>query len=128
MLLTMVIAALVVDGIFSAAGLIPAGPRPTRADIFTSIRLDYKLALNVLGAVIFSVLFWLTARRGATDPVCGMKVDREKAVTTELAGQTDYFCSAHCLQAYESDPDRYGGPSDRSALAGKLARVLRDAE
>lgn len=50
-----------------------------------SSSIDYKLALNVLGAVIFAALFWLTARRGATDPVCGMKVDRDTAVTKEVA-------------------------------------------
>ena len=103
MFATMVIAALIVDAIFSALGLIPTGPRPTRADIFSSIHLDYKLALNVLGVVIFAVLFWLTAHRGATDPVCGMKVDRAKAVTKELGGQTYYFCSQHCLDAFEED-------------------------
>jgi YHS domain-containing protein len=100
----MVIAALIVDGIFSGLGLIPTGPRPTRADIFSSIRVDYKLALNVLGLVIFAALFWLTARRGATDPVCGMTVDRAKAVTKELAGETYYFCSDHCLHAFEAAP------------------------
>jgi len=72
MFTTMVLAALVVDGIFSALRLIPTGPRPTRADIFSAIHVDYKLALNVLGVVIFTVLFWLTARRGVTDQVCGM--------------------------------------------------------
>ena len=93
MFVTMVIAALIVDGIFSALGLIPTGPRPTRADIFSSIQVDYKLALNLLGLAIFAALFWLTARRGATDPVCGMKVDRDKAVTKEFGGETYYFCS-----------------------------------
>src|SRR5579859_7230625 len=42
MFVTMVIAALIVNAIFSAVGLIPTGPRPTRADIFSSIRADYK--------------------------------------------------------------------------------------
>jgi uncharacterized protein len=107
MFVTMVIAALIVNGIFSALGLIPTGPRPTRADIFSSIQVDYKLALNILGVVIFAGLFWLTARRGATDPVCGMKVDRAKAVTKEFAGQTYYICSTHCLHAFEADPDKH---------------------
>jgi YHS domain-containing protein len=107
MFVTMVIAALIVNGFFSLAGGIPSGPRPTRADIFSSLRVDYKLALNVLGVVIFGVLFWLTARRGATDPVCGMKVDRGKAVTKEFGGETYYFCSAHCLHAFEADPEKY---------------------
>jgi uncharacterized protein len=107
MFVTMAISALIVDAIFSALGLIPTGPRPTRADIFSSIHLDYKLGLNVLGVVIFGVLFWLTARRGVTDPVCAMKVDREKAVTKEVGGETYYFCSTGCLHAFETEPERY---------------------
>jgi uncharacterized membrane protein YraQ (UPF0718 family) len=107
MFITMVIAALIVDAIFTALGLIPTGPRPTRAEIFGSIRVDYKFALNILAVAIFGVLFWLTARRGVTDPVCGMKVDREKAVTKEFGGETYYFCSTHCLHAFEADPDQY---------------------
>src|SRR6185437_3902301 len=101
MFVTMVIAALIVDGIFSAVGLIPTGPRPTRADIFGSIQVNYKLALNLLGLVIFATMFWLTVRRGATDPVCGMTVDRERARTAEIAGRRLYFCSEHCLHEYE---------------------------
>jgi len=61
MFVTMVIAALIVDLIFGLAGLIPE-TRPTRNDIFGSVQLDYKLALNLLGLAIFSVLFWLTRR------------------------------------------------------------------
>ena len=87
MFVTMVIAALVVDGLFSALGLIPTGPRPTRADIFGSIELDYKLVLNLIGLLIFTVLFWLTAKRGATDPVCGMKVDRARAIRIDAGGE-----------------------------------------
>jgi uncharacterized membrane protein YraQ (UPF0718 family)/YHS domain-containing protein len=107
MFVTMVAAALAVDGIFSALGLIPSGPRPSRADVFGSVQLDYKLVLNVLAAVVFAVLFWLTARRGATDPVCGMKVDRAKATTLETGGRTLYFCSEHCRSAFQS-PGRSG--------------------
>jgi uncharacterized membrane protein YraQ (UPF0718 family) len=115
MFITMVIAALIVGAIFSALGLIPTGPRPTRADIFSSIAVNYKLALNLLGLAIFAGLFWLTARRGATDPVCGMQVDRHKAVSKELGGETYYFCSEHCLHAFEADPDTY---TSRIAAAG----------
>src|SRR5436305_736834 len=42
MFATMVIAGLVVDGLFSVGGLIPNGARPTRDDIFSSIQVDYK--------------------------------------------------------------------------------------
>jgi uncharacterized membrane protein YraQ (UPF0718 family) len=107
MFITMVIAALIVDGFFSALGLIPTGPRPTRADIFSQIQVDYKLALNLLGVVIFAGLFSLTARRGATDPVCAMTIDRHKATSKQHAGQTYYFCSQHCLHAFEADPGKY---------------------
>src|SRR4051794_920309 len=47
MFCTMVVAALVIDGVFSVLGLIPSGPRPTRPNIFGSIQVDYKLFLNV---------------------------------------------------------------------------------
>ena len=107
MFVTMVIAALIVNGLFSALGLLPTGPRPTRADIFSAVHFDYKLALNLLGVAIFAGLFWLTARRGATDPVCGMTVDRAKAVAKEFGGRTYYFCSNHCLHAFEADPEKH---------------------
>jgi uncharacterized membrane protein YraQ (UPF0718 family)/YHS domain-containing protein len=108
MFVTMVIAALIVDGIFSALGLIPTGPRPTRADIFSQVQVNYKLALNLLGLVIFGALFWLTVRRGATDPVCGMKVDRAKALSAEVDGERFYFCSEHCRDRFEAGAQRPG--------------------
>jgi uncharacterized protein len=109
MFVTMVIAALLVDGLFSALGLIPTGPRPTRADIFSHIQVNYKLFLNVLGVGIFAALFWLTVRRGVTDPVCGMKVDRARAVTKRVGAETLHFCSEDCRHTYElrrEDRDR----------------------
>ena len=71
-----------------------------------SIEVDYKLLLNVVASAVFAGLFWLTWRRGATDPVCGMKVDRSKAITKTIAGETYYFCSEHCLHAFEANPQR----------------------
>ena len=97
MYVTMVAAALLVDLSFSALGLIPS-TRPSEGDVFGSIEVDYKLWLNVVAFAIFSMLFGLTLRRGATDPVCGMTVDRAKAVRAE--GQ--FFCSEHCRAAYLS--------------------------
>ena len=108
MFVTMVTTALIIDGSFSALGLIPTGPRPTRADIFSAIHVDYKLALNLLGVAIFAALFWLTARRGASDPVCGMKVDRGKAISEEFGGETYYFCSAGCLHAFTRRYSHHG--------------------
>ncbi len=106
MFVTMVGAALVVNGLFGGLGLIPGGPRPTRADIFGSVQLDYKLALNGVGVAIFAALFSITARRGVTDPMCGMRVDRAKAVRKEFGAETFFFCTEKCLHAFELDPDR----------------------
>jgi uncharacterized membrane protein YozB (DUF420 family) len=62
MLVTIVIAALIVDALFGLAGLIPTGPRPSRADVFGSVQLDYKLVLNLLGLAIFTALMWISRR------------------------------------------------------------------
>jgi uncharacterized protein len=62
MFLTMVLAALIVEGLFSLAGLIPSA-RPTRGDVFGSVELDYKLALNVVALAVFGILIYLTVRR-----------------------------------------------------------------
>jgi hypothetical protein len=104
MFVTMVVAALIVDGLFNVAGLIPTGARPSRADIFGTVTVNYKLALNVLGLVVFGALLWLTGQRGVTDPMCGMKVDRAKAIRMDFGEETFYFCSEHCLHAFEVDP------------------------
>jgi len=101
MFVTMVSAAVIVYGLFSALGIIPQ-IRPTRADIFSSIKIDYKLFTNMLGLAIFASLFSLTMRRGATDPVCGMKVDRLKALRKDTPGGAVFFCSEHCLHAFEA--------------------------
>jgi len=102
MLIAMVFAALGVGGVFSAIGLVP-DTRPSADEVFGSVGLDYKLVLNVIALAVFAALFALTARRGATDPVCGMTVDRAKAATLEVDGHTLYFCSEHCRHTYASD-------------------------
>jgi hypothetical protein len=65
MLVTMILAALVVDGLFAVTGLMPHA-RPSRAEIFSGVKVDYRLFTNVLGAAIFATMFGLTLRRGAT--------------------------------------------------------------
>jgi uncharacterized protein len=111
MLVTMMVAALVVDGLFTAAGLIPE-TRPTEADVFMGIEVDYKLALNVLGVVVFAVLFGLTLRRGAKDPVCGMTVDRAKALRATRDGRTYHFCSESCRDAFVAGHEHGGHGHD----------------
>jgi uncharacterized membrane protein YraQ (UPF0718 family)/YHS domain-containing protein len=103
MFVTIVLAALIIDAVFAALGLIPTGPRPTRAEIFSGVHFDYKLFLNVAAFLVFAALMALTVRRGATDPVCGMKVDRGKAIRKDLAGEAHFFCSEQCLRAFEAE-------------------------
>jgi uncharacterized protein len=111
MFVTMVLAALIVDLVFGAVSLIPTS-RPSRGDIFGSVGLDYKLMLNVVGLVVFVALFWMTMRHGVTDPVCGMKVDRAKALRAEYAGRTYYFCSEHCRHTFGADPEQYASTKE----------------
>jgi YHS domain-containing protein len=127
MFATMVIAALIVDGIFSGLNLIPSGARPSRADIFGSVKVDYKLFLNVIGVAVFATLFWLTLRRGATDPVCEMSVDKSKAHTHEFNGKRYYFCSEHCLHAFTAEPGRYASGASGPAEAHGLPRGPADS-
>ena len=62
MFVTIVIAALAVDGLFSLAGLVPTD-RPDTDDVFGGIELNYKLVLNVIALIAFAWLMNLTMRR-----------------------------------------------------------------
>lgn len=44
----------------------------------------------------------------ATDPVCGMAVEKSTAAaSTEHEGRTYYFCSEGCRQTFEREPEKY---------------------
>jgi len=114
MFASMVIAALAVDGLFSAAGLVPEN-RPS-VDSITSrgIEWNYTTALNIVFFPIAAALFALTFRRGARDPVCGMTVDRQKTPYRSVVdGRTVSFCSAGCKARFDADPGAYLDPSRR---------------
>jgi len=113
MFTTIVISAIAVDLLFNAAGLIPQA-RPTRADIFSPVSVDYRLFTNAAGVLVFTVLFGMTMRRGATDPVCGMRVDRARAVRVRTNDGTLYFCSEHCAHTYAQ-----GGSVDAHHVASE---------
>jgi uncharacterized protein len=69
MLVTMIVAALIVDGVFGLVGLVPTGPRPSREDVFGSVGLNYKLGLNIVATAVFVALLWLS-RGGSADHSC----------------------------------------------------------
>ena len=123
MFVTMVAAALLVAGAMDLAGLIPSGPRPSRAGIFGSVALDYKFALNVLATAIFLTLLWLTHRRGATDPICGMTVDRARAVRRTVGGDAVYLCSQECAAAFDAAGVAPAGT--QSSSDGRGSRLRR---
>jgi uncharacterized protein len=116
MFITMIVAALAIDGAFDLLGLIPTA-RPTAGDVFGSVALNYKLVLNVIALGGFAALIGLTRRRGATDPVCGMTVDRAKAVTLEDDGHTVHFCSEHCRHVYANERGTAAPPAHADAHA-----------
>jgi uncharacterized membrane protein YraQ (UPF0718 family)/YHS domain-containing protein len=127
MLVTMILAALIVDLVFSALGLIPE-VRPTTGDVFGSIELDYKFVLNVFATLIFVALIGLTVRRGAIDPVCGMSVDRATAHRLEHDGRTHFFCSEHCRATFvarvsgreQADDGGHAHDHDHAAQHGRV--------
>ena len=46
--------------------------------------------------------------RVAKDPVCGMDVDEaEAAAKSDYQGQSYYFCSLGCKQAFDKEPQKY---------------------
>ena len=52
----------------------------------------------------------------AIDPVCGMNVDSEHTTqVSDYRGTKYYFCSKHCLESFESNPDAYATRQDAAA-------------
>jgi len=41
------------------------------------------------------------------DPVCGMNVDADSAVTSEHMGKTFYFCAQGCKEKFDQAPMNY---------------------
>jgi YHS domain-containing protein len=104
----MVVAALIVDGVFSLLGLVPSS-RPSVASISERpITWNYTTVLNLIFLAVFGALIWLTMSRGAKDPVCGMTVDRGAAPPTSThSGRTFHFCSAHCKATFDANPEAF---------------------
>lgn len=41
------------------------------------------------------------------DPVCGMTIDREKAVVVTYRGNAYYFCEVACAGIFRDEPKRW---------------------
>ncbi len=118
MFVSMVVAALIVDGIFNALDLVPTHRPSIESIAERDISWNYTTFLNIVFICVAVALVGLTLRRGAKDPVCGMTVDRHKTLNrSEYAGKTVYFCSAHCKARFDKDPERYLAARDTPVLA-----------
>jgi len=114
----MSIAGLAVEGIFQLFGAIPSS-RPA-AVVPEHLQWNYTTVLNIVFLAVLAVVFWL-ARRGrddsesgryATDPVCGMQVDRANApARLKQDGAEVWFCSDRCRERYS---DIHGVESPRA--------------
>jgi putative ABC transport system ATP-binding protein len=62
----------------------------------------------------------------ATDPVCGMAVERERAVSAERDGETSYFCSRGCRAQFLGGlpEDGKGSNGERSALIRAITEIV----
>src|SRR6186997_1561634 len=117
MFAAIVLAALVVSAIFGVAGLIPSERPDVDSITARGVEWNYTTVLNILFFGVALVLWGLTLRRGARDPVCGMTVDRSTEFTSEWRGQTYYFCGAGCKRRFDADPESFLDPSREPAHA-----------
>jgi uncharacterized membrane protein YraQ (UPF0718 family)/YHS domain-containing protein len=125
MFATMVVAALLVDLVFSAGGLIPEDRPSIESITDRGITFNYTAVLNILFTGVGATLLLLTIRRGATDPVCGMRIDRHATEhRAGYEGRTYHFCSRRCRDAFGAEPARHARRARRT-LAGGARRLLR---
>jgi YHS domain-containing protein len=104
---TMSLAGLAVDGLFRLTALVPSGHHV--ALLAGSFPLGATLVLNILATLVLLVT-WLLARSStpseqiATDPVCGMSVEKSSAAATATHGSTTYYlCSPRCRDHFVAD-------------------------
>jgi Cu+-exporting ATPase len=65
-----------------------------------------------------------TSGQLATDPVCGMKVDPERAkARREHGGKTFYFCCEGCANKFASAPEKYLAAEPPAAHAAPISTI-----
>jgi Cu2+-exporting ATPase len=60
------------------------------------------------------------------DPVCGMEVDKSKAVRLEKDGTVYYFCSEHCKRQYQTQGAKAAAAGAHGGHAAHHARMVAD--
>ncbi|HKZ46864.1 MAG TPA: heavy metal translocating P-type ATPase [Thermodesulfobacteriota bacterium] len=66
------------------------------------------------------------AHETAKDPICGMVVEKNKSLKTEVGGRTYYFCSDGCLRTFEAPEAELKSLKKRVSIAmlGVLALAI----
>jgi uncharacterized protein len=110
----MSLAGLIVEGLFSGAGLIPH--TQNRPVVPTAFHWNYTTFLNIIFLVLAGYLYWLYRNRErlgggagyAIDPVCGMQVQTSNAPAHAThEGHDRWFCSDRCAERFNAEPGRY---------------------
>ena len=106
-------AGLAVEYLFRAAAIEPTRPAVVAP---TSFHWNYTTYLNIVFLVVLAGLWWLARNQHrlgggagyAIDPVCGMQVEVANAgAHADHEGRAFHFCSDHCRQRFEAEPQRY---------------------
>jgi len=126
--LIMVTTGLIVGALFGALHLIPQ--RRSFSPSADHLSWNYTTILNIAFLALGLALWWLARKQErfgggvgyAIDPVCHMQVRTSQAPAHLLChGTPYYFCSDHCLHAFEADTQRYlpaDGPTPMAEAAG----------
>ena len=110
----MATAGLIVEGLFTLAGLVPTERPETIVE--THFQWNYTTFLNIAFLGVFAVLYWLHRNRArlgggqgyAIDPVCGMQVQTANAPAhTAFEGRPFWFCSDRCRERFDTEPARF---------------------
>ena len=63
------------------------------------------------------------------DPVCGMTIKQQSALTESYAGKMFFFCSEHCKAKFLSSPARFALPNEgkQAGATPEVAPEFRSA-
>jgi YHS domain-containing protein len=112
---TMSAAGLMVEGMFTAAGLVPHRSGTQIAP--SSFHWNYTTYLNIVFLVVLALVLWAYRQRDrwgggrgyTVDPVCGMQLRTSEAPAhVVFEGREVWFCSDHCKGRFLAGPDRHG--------------------
>ncbi len=116
---------LAVGALFGWAGLVPSAP-PTQV-VSQPFGFDYTSVLDLVFLAALAGLYYLHRQRGrlggghgyATDPVCGMRVEKARAPGRAGYGGVQYwFCSDRCRSRFLARPSRHSAAAGSGPGAG----------